>query len=591
MRTGARSFVVDALLTLAAVLLVSGPLLFTKSGFERDFTNSLWMAWVAGKMLVEVGHPSLFINTTSLGVFYPLFAFYGGPLYALTGGVMELFGGDAELAFVGITMLGITGAYGGTLWLGRQLGLRDLSAHAAALTVITSAYLITNLYGRGAWVELMVTMAIPPLIASGVHLVRVDIWRPGPILIFAMSMALFTGGHNITLLWGTTIIAGALLILWLAAGAPRRLPYRRFAMLGGLGLVSASLNAWFLLPDIAYAGSTSIIHSVGASSIWVESKEFNALSVVLDPLRRVPRESGTTALYVQAPDWFLAWGLVAAALLLWRRTAAGALRRLWVAAIVIVALILGMILIKQFWDLVSYPFTEIQLPYRLGTYLFYSIAGLVLVGALALQRFAAGGGSRRTVRGLRIALAAACAVSLGLCVWQLWVPNTLSGVYSYTDRNEALGSVNVTPKSWYALAAYNDQRAPFVPVPGDRWLIINPRFVKGDRFAAWLNAPPGSQPIQTDIATGTYLVHVSGLRVIGRDGEGFAVVQRVNGGSGPVHVVVETADSAVIELGWIASIAAAVLMFLVLVFAGVRARRTSASSAPATAAYWPHPRP
>ena len=94
------------------MLIVSGPLLLTRSGFAYDFTNSLWMVWVAGKMLLQAGHPEFFLDAKTLGVFYPLFAFYGGPLYMATGALSALLGGHAEIAFVAVTMLGIAGVYG-----------------------------------------------------------------------------------------------------------------------------------------------------------------------------------------------------------------------------------------------------------------------------------------------------------------------------------------------------------------------------------------------------------------------------------------------------------------------------------------------
>jgi hypothetical protein len=566
----------DVLLTAAATLVVSGPMLFTRSGFGEDFTNTLWLVWVAGKTLAQAGHPEFFLNTQTLGVFYPLFTFYGGPLYMTTGAISELLGGNAEIAFIGVTMVAIAGTYGGMVWLGREFGLRGLVAHAPALVVVTSAYYITNLYGRGAWTEFMVTSAIAPLLASAIHLVRAKVWKPLPIAIFVLSTALFTAGHNITLLWGSMVGAAALLILWLALGAPRRLPYRRLAMLGGLGLASTLVNAWFLLPDIAYAGNVAVAavarNPPPSASIWLGTRGFNLPGVLLDPLRRVPRESSTPALYVQAPDWFMAWGLFAAALLLWRPSVAGALRRVWVSAIVVVALLLAMILIAAPWPLVRYPFNELQFPYRLSSFLFYAVAALVLVAALALQRVAAAGGPRPLVRGLKVALVAASAVSLSLCVWQEWVPNTLF-FKSYTDRAAALASPNVVPNSWYAFSDYDDAQAPIVTAPAGRRLIIDPTQVQAGRFAAWMNPPPGPQPIQTNIAGGPYLVHLRGIRLVGRSRGGIAVVKRTNPGNEPVYVVIETAHSAPIELGPPISAAATLLVLLIVARAWVRTRR------------------
>src|ERR1700684_4259907 len=48
----------DLALSAGVVLLVAAPMLFTKSGFAVDFTNHLWLTWVAGKALAQAGHPS-----------------------------------------------------------------------------------------------------------------------------------------------------------------------------------------------------------------------------------------------------------------------------------------------------------------------------------------------------------------------------------------------------------------------------------------------------------------------------------------------------------------------------------------------------
>lgn len=560
----------DALLTTAAVLVVASPLLFTNSGFAGDFTNHLWAVWAAGRGLIQAGHPSYFVNAEGLGAFYPFFAFYGGTLYAITGSVVELIG-DPVRAFVAVTIITIAGSYIGMLWLGRELGLKGWTAHAPALVVVTSAYYITNLYGRAAWPEFMATAVISPLIASGVHLARAKRWRAWPVLVFVVSTVIFTGSHNITLIWGSTIVALTLLIVWLAFGAPRRLPYRRLAKVGGLGVVAVLVNAWFLIPDIAY-GRNVVIGGAGSGT---SAGYFNTPGVLLDPLRFVPSLSGTRALYVQAPDWFLAWGLAAGALLLlWRRPASRGLRRAWIGMTVLVALVLGLIIFEPILNHAPFPFSEIQFAYRLGTYLFYAIAGLVLVGALTLQRVAST--RQRTVKGLRLALVGVCAVSLGLCVWQLWVPNTLTP-NSYKDRGEALVSVNTLPQSWYDAESYRDAKTPLATAPQGRLLIIKPGWVQGDRFDGWMEVPPGPAPIQTNISAGGYFVHISGLERVGRGYADYAVVRRVDGGSGPVHVVVETTHSFTINLARVLSILAILVILVILAVLIIRSARARAA--------------
>ena len=545
----------DALAATAAVLLIAAPLLFTDSGFSLDFTNHLWLAWVAGKALVQAGHPVYFLNTSAGGIFDPWFAFYGGTLYVVTGGVSQLLGDHPIVAFASVTVLAIAGTYCGMLWLGRQLGLTRWSSHVPALVVITSAYYVTDLYGRGAWPEFIAISAISPLLAGGFYLVRTPRWRPGPILIFIASVVLFTGSHNITLLWGATVGVLASGISWLTLQRPRQLPLRRVLQTAALGLTCTGVNAWFLIPDLRYASNVQIFagtHS-GAGGGF-----FDLPQVLFYPLRLVPRQSTTPALFVQAPDWFLAWALITGAVLLWRRPPTDRLRRGWLAIMVFTVVLLGLIGMTPLWNWIPAPFSDIQFPYRLNSYLFYGVSALVLVACLALQRASSERDSRHLA--MSAALVAAGAISIALCIWQLWVPSTLSPGVSYGRRQEALRSVNLLPRTWYTRNNYNDARAPIVDVPQSRALIIDPSQVRGDHFSALLQVPPGMAPIQTNISGGSYLVRLVGLTLLGRNPEGYAVVRRTTDGNGPVHVVIETASSATVSLADLVSLASCAML-------------------------------
>lgn len=561
---GART---DVLIGAAAVLLVAAPLLFTDSGFAPDFTNHLWLNWVEGTGLLQAGHPSYFLNAHEIGVFYPFFAFYGGTLYTIVGGISDLLGGQPAAAFVGVTTLAIAGTYGGTVWLGRELGLRGPAVHAAALALVTSAYYITNLYGRGAWTEFIAVAAIAPLVASGVELVGASTWRPWPVLVFVVSAVLFSGSHNITLLWGTTMMAFTALVVWLVLGTPR-LPVRRLAMVGGLALASIAVNAWFLVPDISYA--KDIAAHVQIAPGGAEVTFFDTPQVLFDPFRTVPARSTTPALYVQLPVWFLGWSLVAGAVLMWRRDSAKRLRRTWIGVTIVLTVVLGLIMITPIWGAMPFPFDEIQFPYRLGSYAFYAVGGLVLVSALALQQAADSDGSRPAVAWLRRSLAPVCVISVGLCVWQQWVPTTHFAEASYTNRREVLSSVNFLPRTWYEPGSYTDIQAPLVSAPVGRILVIPPGAVHGDHFAGRLKVPPGPAPIQTNIAGGGYLVHISGLDRVGRNAEGLAVVRRRGAGSGPVHVVIAATHSPAIVTGWVLSALGCAVILLVLAWTSIR---------------------
>jgi len=557
----------DVAVAVIAIAVLAAPLA-VRSSEPLDFVNNLWVVWAGGKALVAVGHPTYFFNTTTQGIFNPWFAFYGGTLVEGTGALAELIG-HPYVAYAGVTLVAIAAAYLGTFSFARQLGLRGLLAHVPALVVVTSAYYVTDIYQRGAWPEFMALSAIPPLAASGLHLVRTPSWRPPAIAVFAVSAVIFSGSHNITLLWGATTAAATLLILWLVLGRPRRLPYRRLAMVAGLGVVCALVNAWFLLTDVTHAGDTfagtyrTIV--VGPVAAW------DAAGNLFDPFRSAPFIAKFPDIYVQVPDWFLAWGLVAGVALLWNRSAGGGLRRVWVGTLIVAALLLAMTIDNSLWAHMPYPFGEIQFPFRLNGYLLYAVAGIVLVAALALQRAKALEPRRGSLERLRIALVLVTAVSAAICVWQEFVTST-SGP-GYANRSVAFASSNVLPPSWYDAGSYVDWSAPVVSVPAGRVLTINPALVQGDRFAGWVAVPPGLQPIQTNIAGGPYVVEISGLRRVGRSSAGYTVVRRLKPGSGPVHIVIETARTGALVVGSILSILALLTLLAILTLSGVHAWR------------------
>lgn len=582
----------DLALAAAVVLVVMAPALFTSGGFAADFTNHLWAVWVAGRELARGGRPDYFLNVNGSAVFYPYFAFYGGTLYNATGALADVLGDRPVAAFVGVTTIAVAGCYGGMWWLGRQLGLRGWLAHTPALVVVTSAYYITNLYGRGAWTELVATSAIAPMVAAGLHLVRAPAWRPLPVLVFVIATVVFTGSHNITLLWGTTMLAVGAIVLWAALGVPRGLPWRRLAMVAALGVGCALVNAWFLLPDVLYARDTL----VGGTVLPPGATFFDTVAVMLNPLRYVPSVSSTPGLYVQVPDWFLAWGLAAGAVLMWRAPPGDVLRRAWGAMVAMVAIVLALMLVMPLWTAMPSAFLEIQFPYRLGSYLFYATGGLVLVGALALQRAGPANGERPTrerrgLRWVRAGLLVASAVSAGLCVWQLWVPNdtmpkltgglTLAKARSghletsYLNRYEVLVGVDALPFSWYDQGSYGDGQAPVVVAPNGRSLTIEPDEVRDGHFSGWVNAPPGSAPIETNIDGGAYIVQIKGgLERVGRTAQGFTVVRRRrDGGRGPVHVTVEATHDATIALAWALTLAATAALAILLAALSLRAAR------------------
>jgi hypothetical protein len=565
---------IDVAIATLAVLLIASPLLFTSYGFNPEITNDMWIVGYQQHAIAAHLHPTLFLQTQE-GVFYPEFAFYGGTLFAITGALAVVLGGSTILAFEAVTLAAIAAAYGGLFWLARQLGVKGLLAHAPALVFVTSAYYVSDPYGRGAWAEFIAASALPLVLAASLRLVR-GRWRVGPVACLVAASVVFTGSHNITLLVGSTLAVGALACYWLVSGASRELPWRRMLAVAGLTALGVGLNGWFLLPDVSYAHDTMVS---GWPVPWSAKASLNTFGVIFDPLRTVPSDQPwAPALYVQAPVLALIWGLLAAPLA-WRerRLRAGIL-----TALIVLAGLLVLIMSSAAWSSLPNLFQQIQFPFRLQTYVALACAGLVLLGALALTRRAQSGRTTRPDRPLALGLGLAVAFGVAIAAWQLWVPNThWSEHWTYSNRANALsGGPKVLPRSWYPPRnEYDDRTLPFEPTTAQ--FTFDPTHVVDDRLAGPASFPAGLQPFATNIAGGPYLVHVGGgVRVVGRTLEGNLVLQRTTDGSQPVPVELRAQLSAPVVLGRVTTAVSAALLLALAVTAAVRRRRRRSAAHP-----------
>ena len=576
----------DLAIATFAVLLIASPLLFTSDGFAPDFTSSMWLVGYQQHVIAAHLHPTLFMQTQQLGVFYPLFAFYGGTLFALTGALAVVLGGSTILAFEAVTVAAMAAAYGGLFWLARQLGVKGVMAHAPALVFVTSAYYISALYGKGAWVEFLAVSMFPLVLAASLRLVRGP-GRVGPVLCLVAAGVVFTGSHNITLLWASALAAGALVCYWLLSGASRKLPWRRMFAVAGLLALCVGLNGWFLLPDLSYAHDTNI------SSVtipWSATFAFNSFSEIFDPLRTQPNGSAVPGLYVQAPVIALIWGLLMAPLS-WRY------RRLWAGvatALIVLGCLLWLIMSSGAWSSLPTVFQQAQFAHRLQTYVALACASLVLLGALALTRRAQSGRATRLDRALALGLGLAVAFGVALCASQLWTSKThidYPGVSSYSNRADALrGPPTLLPQSWNAGTDYGDRTLPVIATTEQ--FTFSPAAVVDDRLAGPGPFPSGLAPFATNISGGPYLVHVGGgVRVVGRTPSqrgcetgcwegGDLVLQRTTAGSQPVPVELRAQLSTPVVLGRITTAASAVLFLALALAATVRRRRRRSAAHP-----------
>lgn len=437
--------------------------------------------------------------------------------------------------------------------IARDLGVRSWMAHAPALVFVTSAYYVSDLYGRGAWPEFVAVSAIPPLAASGARIAqskRVDLVAGA---VFVVAAILFTGSHNITLAWGSVALLAIVGCLRVALARPLFAGRVQMARLLGLLALAIGVNAWFLLPDVLHAADT-FIATVSHFS-WADTRQYNAPALLFNPLRTVPTNpAGTPALYVQAPVWFMLWSVIAAVVL--RTRAARVLTRAGAAFAVVLAAFLVMIMVGPVWQLVPAPLRLIQFALRLNTYVALTAAGLVLIGALAVEHAA----SPRDARLLKAGLAVAAAASVGLCLWQLWVPNTRATL-SYADPRKALVSSDIAPRTWYDGGSFTDGSQRVVNPPAGRVLLIAPGRITGDRVSLVVTPPAGPAPFATNIAGGPYAVKVRGLVRVGRTKNGLTVLRRPNAGSDSVRLTL-AAGGAAITIGQLISLLAIVVLSL-----------------------------
>ncbi|HEX3517709.1 MAG TPA: hypothetical protein VHT29_01595 [Solirubrobacteraceae bacterium] len=567
-RRGGRAW--EILPAVVLVLLVGGPMFFTRAGYSEDFTNSLWLIWVAGHHFGHTLWPSFFLNVEApggiSGVFNPEFAFYGGPLYTATGALSAILSNHAAVAYAIVTAAALAAAYGGCWWLARQCGVRGLLAHVPAVVMLTGSYYSTDLYGRGAWSEFVAVSSIPLMAASAASLLRAGRWRISTVLLLVISTATFTGSHNITLEWGGLVLAVGVVSLLLAYRP--RVSWHRVLAVVCLALLAAGVNGWYLLPDVAYAGHTVI---AGSPFNWSYTSFFDTPGVLFYPLREVPSQSSTPALFVQVPLWFMLWSAVAAAWL-WRDRAMARLRRAWVLITLGIIVVLLLLFFEWPWERMPRLLRDIQFTYRLGSYILLLTVVLVTITVLALQRLADRPGRLLgSLWSLRTLLVQAVLFSLILCAWQLWAANTTQTNW-YRKRDEALVPVTTVPTTWYSGADYADNSLPIVSVPNNRTLNVDPRLVDaaGNGLSAMLAMPAGMQPVATNIVSGPYLVHVDGLHVLGRTEGNRLVVSRMRPGGGDVKVTVTTRVGGAVLLGRIVTTVSALGILLLLAWLGWR---------------------
>jgi hypothetical protein len=323
------------------VALVALPFVLRQNSWW-EWTTALWLLERQADHVSAHGVPTLFVHT-SAGSFYPLYVYYAGFTLSVLTYPAALLG--AWPVFAATCVAAPVAGYLGIWWTARNLGLSHRLAVLPGLAFAATPYLVTDLYGRGSWAELVATNAVPVMLGGLTAL----LWHPergrgAALTALAGSAAIIAGTHNLTLLLAAMILP--LVVLALLPLVPRGVGgLRVIAGQLGLGVLAIALGAGvtgaWLLPNLWFGPQT-----------WAASKQFNTTfldsSAILNKTSSVlsptPHAPDGTWFFAQPPVLPMAWAvlaLVVAAVLLRRRGArmagsAGALIALRTVRVVLI---------------------------------------------------------------------------------------------------------------------------------------------------------------------------------------------------------------------------------------------------------------
>ncbi len=463
--------------------------------------------------------------------------------------------------------LGFAMAFMGTAWLGRQAGLPPSLALLAGLVVVSSAYYLTNAYGRGSWAELIATSAVAPVAAAAAALVWGPKVRRRDAGMLFLAAVLFSGSHTITLVWGSAFLAFLLFVTWPARTAARMsTPPRRVALAAALVVLAIGVNAWFLAPALAYGRATHI-GGYAARGFASDTQFLNIPRVLFHPGRWVPPQSGTPGLYTQVSVYVLGW-VVTAALGLCRRTPSAPLRRAWAGMALLLLLffwLIGTGRLDPPWILMPRLFKIVQFQFRLHTYVTYSLAGLVIVTLLAVRT------ARRPALWVT-ALVTALAAQVGLGEYQAWTAKTYYPISEITSAGVESPPTLLEAHD-FRFVEHPDAKPLGETVFSDpvAELRVDLHGVRADRLEV---AVQGDGLVQTDIVYSPLIETTGDLVIAGRTAEGWAVLRSRTPGPTAHEGAIVPARPLPVAIGVTVSVASFVAALLLL----ARVGRTEAPS-------------
>jgi hypothetical protein len=484
---------------LIALGAVSWPLVFSSAAFNNDWLNHLWYMWHQSVAIREGHAPSLFLDYSG-GILYPIYAFYGGTLYALVGALSLVPGDDPLRAYVLSYLLGFAAAYGGWYWIARMLGVRGWLAHIPGLVFITSASYLTMIYALGDWPEFLAVSVMPLMIAAGLSVLRAPRLRFGPAIALIASSVVFFGSHLLTMIWGSTILVVVIVAILLGApGARRGVTRVGVLRVAALVIPAAMVSAWFLLPTVAYEAHTFVAHAYPHARALLRELMYTVAARNLFNLSRAPPAGSIVSLSL--PILAVAWVLVSIAMLAWRRRTGTWMRVLLIiatgtVAITVVMTHAGLILV------LPRAYATLQFSFRLESFVLLGLSGAIVV-VLVIAR-----DKDARLRRWTWLLAPVAAVSV------IGAAQQTSAHPQGKDRSTALVYLTPPPER-FGQFDYLDNRLREYEEPSS--LVYFPVAAGPNRRVSEVVRVPPDRLVATNIRGGPDLVNVTGATIVGVD--------------------------------------------------------------------------
>jgi hypothetical protein len=354
-------------------------------------------------------------------------------------------------------------------------------------------------------------------------------------------VTLYTGSHNLTMVYATTVLLIVGGVAFLVVPSLRPLITRRGLLrLAVVAVPAVLVNAWFLVPAIAYQSHTLIASDVTAAHQMLRNTIDGTTPHNLFTLGRGRVDPMFPRFAWQLPVLATAW-IVAGLFIMRPRRSSPWLRT---ALLLLVVAVATWALMTRSSILIGlpHPYDMVQNPFRLEAYINLALGGALIATLVLTSR---SGPRRRLWVWVIAGILAFSVVQARQQVREPLIPPVpgaplWTATPYLTDSRPQQGTADYTDTG---VPAYTADR-PFKSVR-----FSQATAEREDRVEATVNAQPGDF-ILSNLKVSAHLVHVTGARIAARSEIGNAYLEiDANAKPGAAHIVVTTAHPWPVMLG------------------------------------------